>query len=229
MFDKLIFLHSDKSNNNVFKLDKKIQGYYQLKSFVATNNLYNVTDNNNKIYVNENGNDITITLTNGYYYASDLKTHLQTQMNNAMTGTVTVSLNDNTYKFTITNTLLFSFEFLSNTTNTARKLIGFNAENKFHALTQTSDVPIDLNPCKNIFITFTQDDNRGVEGIDFFNCSLVVNGNKDFGDVLRYVDVDNFTQTVKFKNTKIINVSFHDASNNNIDLNSEYQIILKKI
>ena len=229
MSGKLLILHSDKSNNNVFTLDNRIVGDYQLKSFVATNNLYNITDLNNKIYVGENDTNITITLTNGYYYASDLKTHLQTKMNEVMTGTISVSFDEITNKFTITDTIVFSFDFLANTTNSARKLIGFNEKNTSQSLTHVSDIPIDLNPHKNIFITITQDDNRSLEGIDFFNCSFVVNGHKDFGDVLRYVDIDNFTQIVKFKNTKKINVSFHDASNNNIDLNSEYQIIFRKI
>ena len=230
MNDKLLILHSDKSNNHKFTLDKRIQGLYQLRSFVATNNIYNVNDNNNKVYVNENGENATITLTNGYYDSTDLKTHLSDKLNQTLSGTVSVTFDDNLYKFTITNTNAFRFMFGTNTTNSARKLLGFNQTDGLPSvLTQTSDVPIDLNPYKNIFITITEDDNRNVEGIDFFNCSLIVNGLFDFGAILRYVDVDNFVQTLKFKNTKNLKVLFHDASNNVIDLNSEYQIILQKI
>ena len=229
--DKLLILHSDKSNNNSFTLDKRIQGLYQLRSFVATNNIYNVNDNNNKIYIEEDGTDhvITATLSNGYYDSSDLKTHLSTTLNNSLNGTVTVEFDENTYMFTFSNTNGFRFVFGANTTNSARKLLGFNPTDGIPNTSQTSDIPIDLNPYKNIFITITEDDNRNVEGIDFFNCSLIVNGTFDFGAILRYVDVDNFAQILKFKNTKMLKVFFHDANNNIINLNSEYQIILQKL
>ena len=230
MNNKILLLHSDKSNNNKFILDKRIEGYYQFKSFVATNNIYNVTNDNNQVYVNENGTDYTITLTNGYYDSSDLTTEFQDKLNSTLSGTVSITLDDNTNKFTITNTLPFYFTFGSNTTNSARKLLGFNANDPLiFVTTQTSDNPIDLNPCKNVFISITEDDNRNVEGIDFFNCSLIVNGTNEFGGLMRYVDVDNFVQVVKFKNTKQLTVSFHDANNNSIDLNSEYQIIFVKL
>ena len=230
MNDKILILHSDKSNNNNFTLDNSIEGVYRLISFVATNNIYNVNDNNNKIYVNENGTDYTITLTNGYFDSSDFQTNISTAMNAVLTGTISISYDDNTNKYTITNTLPIYFTFGSNTTNSARKLLGFNqTDGNPSTTTQTSDNPIDLNTCKNIFITITEDDNRNIEGIDFFNCSLIVNGISDFGGIMRYVDIDNFSQIVKFKNTKNLNVSFHDASNSNINLNSEYQIILRKV
>ena len=172
----------------------------------------------------------TITLTNGYYDPTDLTTEFQDKLNSTLSGTVSITLNDNTNKFTITDTLPIYFTFATNTTNSARKILGFNAvDGSASVFTQTSDNPIDLNPCKNIFVSITEDDNRNIEGIDFFNCSLIANGTSEFGGLMRYVDVDNFVQVVKFKNTKKLTVSFHDANNNSIDLNSEYQIILVKL
>ena len=231
MNSKILILHSDKANNNKFKLDKRICGLYRFKSFVATNNIYNVTDYNNKIYVNENNIDYEISLTNGYYDTTALTSHLSTKLNDDLLGTVTVVFDDNTHKFTISDTLPIYFKFGSSTQNSARKLLGFNETDGTPLVsTQTSDLPVDLNPCKNMFVTITEDDNRSVEGIDFFNCSLVINGTAGFGEVMRYIDIDNFAQTLKFsKNIKQISVSFHDASNNTIDLNSEYQIILEKL
>ena len=233
MGDKILLLHSDKSNNNVYTLDKRIEGIYQLKSFVATNNIYNVNDTNNKIYFDEDFGLSTYeriaTLTNGYYDANDLKTNIASSMNSVASGTVTVTYDDNANKYTINNTSDFHFTFSSNTSNSARKLLGFNASDGTDSLSHTSDVAIDLNPCKNIFVTINEDDNRNVEGIDFFNCSLVINGVSGFGEIVRYIDVDNFVQTIKLKNTKKLALSFHDASNNTINLNSEYQIILQKI
>ena len=233
MGDKILVLHSDKSNSNVYTLDKRIKGAYQFKSFVATNNIYNVNDTNNKIYFDEDFGlstyQRTATLTNGYFDANDLKSNIASAMDSVASGTITVTYDDNTNKYTINNTSLFYFTFSSNTSNSARKLLGFNASDGTDSLSHTSDIAIDLNPCKNIFVTIMEDDNRYVEGIQFFNCSLVINGVSGFGEIVRYIDVDNFVQTVKFKDTKKLTLLFHDANNNSIDLNSEYQIILQKL
>ena len=225
----LLFLDSNKASNNVFTLDNRIQGQYQLLTFTTTNNMYNVTANNNKIYWNENGSNKTTTLTNGYYDSTDFKTELSTQLNSSASGTITVTLDDNTRKFTITDTLNFYFTFATNTTNSARKLLGFNASDGTNATSQTSDTPCDLNSCKNIFLTINEDNHRNIRGIDFFNSSFVINSTGDFGETLRYINVDNFNQFIKFRDTKKLTVSFHDSNNNSVDLNSEYQIILSKI
>ena len=226
---KLLFLDSEKATNNIFILDKMISGVYKLVSFTYTNNIYNVTDNNNKIYWNENGSNLITTLDNGYYDSSDFTSHLLSKLGTDGSGTINVSLDSNTRKFTITNSLNFYFSFGSNTSNSARKLLGFNAEDGSNGTSQTSNNPIDINTCKSVFITIEQDDHRLVEGIDFFNSSLVISGSSDFGETFRYIDIDNFSQYVKFRKTKKLKVTFHDTSNNNINLNSEYQIILKKI
>ena len=226
---KLLFLDSNKATNDVFTLDNKIRGTYQLLSFTSTNNTYNVSDNNNKIYWNENGTDKTTTLTNGYYNTFDFGTHLSTQLNNSSVGTVTVTLDDNTGKLTITDTLNFYFKFGTNTMFSARMLLGFDAVDGTNASTQTSDNVIDLNSCKNIFISISQDNNHNIRGIDFFDSSFVINSSVDFGETLRYINRDNFDQFVRFRDTKNLTVSFHDSNNNSIDLNSEYQIILKKV
>ena len=229
MFGKLLFLDSTKSSNNVYKLDKRIEGTYKLVGFVTTNNMFNINNNNNKIYWNENGTDRTTTLTNGYYSADDFKTHLQTQMNADGSGTVSVTLNDNTRKLTINDTNGYYFTFATNTSNSARKLLGFNEADGTNANSQVSDNPIDLNTHKNIFISIEEDDHKNLEGITFFNASFVVNGVGAFGEICRYIDDDNFCQYIKFKQTKKLKIKFHDTSNNTIDLNSEYQLILQKV
>ena len=227
---KLLFLDSEKADsNNIFSLDNMISGIYKLVSFTYTNNIYNVTDDNNKIYWNENGTNRTTTLGNGYYDSSDFSTHLATQLNNDASGTITVSFDNNTRKLTINNTVNFYFTFGTNTTNSARKLLGFNASDGSNSTSQTSLNPVDLNTCKNVFVKIEQDDHRLVEGIDFFNSSFVLSGSADFGESFRYIDIDNFSQYAKFRQTKKLKLSFHDSNNNSIDLNSEYQIILRKI
>ena len=159
MANKLLILDSNKISNNAFKLDKWIEGRYKLVSFICTNNIYNVTDNNNKIYWREEVTDITTTLTNGYYDENDFISHVSTQMNNdAPSGTLSVSLDNNTRKLTITDTQSFRFKFGTNTSNSARFLLGFNEQDSSSIeTTQTSDNVINLNTCKNIFIRIKQD------------------------------------------------------------------------
>ena len=225
-----LYLHSSKASSNVYTLDNRIKRTYKLLSFCCTNNMFNVNDYNNKIYITENSIDLEGTLTNGYYDINDLKDNISTVLNNICSGTITVTLDDNTNKYTISNdTHNFYFSFGTNTSNSARVLLGMNASDGTNATSQTSDVPLDLNTHKNIFIRFEQDDNTDIMGIDFFNTSLVINGTGSFGEILRYVDDDNFQQYVRFKDTKKLKVTIHDNNNNTVTLNSDYEIILQKV
>ena len=118
--------------------------------------------------------------------------------------------------------------FGTNTSNSARKLLGFNETDGTSSTSQTSDIPVDVNTCKNIFITFQEDDNTDISGLSFFTSSVVINGLGSFGDIVRYNNNDNFDQYVRFRNTKTLTIKIHDLNNNNIDLNSDYSIILQK-
>ena len=218
----LILIGSE--NNGKFTLDNPIQGKWKLLSFCFTNNIYNINDTNNKIYINENGTDFTITLDSGYYDVNDLKTEITSKLQSSLTGTIVVSI-DSSNKFTITNTKSFKFTFGSNTTGSARKLLGMNAVDDDNANSHTSDIPIDLNTHKNIFINIKEDSGRDVTSTSHFSTSLVVNGVGSFGDMLRYNNHDNFDQYINFRNTKAITIRTHDLDNNDVDLNSEYSII----
>lgn len=224
----ILVLNSNNARDNIHYLDEAIVGKYKLLSFVFTNNLHNVNDYNNKIYLNENGTNRVVTLTNGYYDTTDFVTHLATQLNLTLAGTVGVSLNNNTNKLTITNTLNYYFTFGTNTDNSARKLLGFNASDGSSTTSHTSDIAIDLNTCKNVFINILENDSKNVNGVNYFNTSLVINGLGNFGELVRYIDKDNFDQYIHIKNTKSLKITTHDINENNIDLNSDYTIIFKK-
>ena len=219
-------LHGDSSNK--FVLDEALSGKYKLVSFVFTNNVYNVNDINNKIYFTENGNNLTATLTNGYYDSTDFVTHLSNVLNNAASGTITVSINSNTNKLTITDTLNIYFTFGTNTNNSARKLLGFNESDGTANTTQTSDKPIDLNTYKGIWLDIYENYDKRMYGIDYFNTSMYINGEGSFGEIVRYKNNDNFDQYIQLNNTKHIEIKFHDRNHNDINLNSEYEIIFQK-
>ena len=224
----LLYLDSLQSRNNCFKLDDVISGYWQLVSFSCTNNMYNVNDRNNKIYLNENGVDLTATLTNGYYDVADLQSHVSSVLNAAISGTMSISINNSTNKLTFDNSLNFYFTFGTNTLNSARILLGMNEEDGSNALSHTSDMPVDINTQKNILINISDNNDRNVVGLSHFSTSFAINGTGAFSEMWRYVNSDNFDQFVKFRNTKRIQIRIHDLNNNDIDLNSNYVIILKK-
>ena len=226
-----LYLDSSKSTNNRFTLDNTINGRWELISFVCTNNLFNVNEYNNKVYFNENGTDRIATLTVGSYYITDLKTELANAMNNVGSANYSVSIDTSTNKYTITNSgsVNFYFTFGSNKTNSARRLLGMNETDGTNGITQSSDIPADLNTHKNIFININENNDRDVNGQSFFNTSFIINGVGSFGEIMRYVKTDNFSQYVKLRNTKHIEVKIHDIDNNSIDLNSNYVLILEKV
>lgn len=223
-----LYLDSRQASNDVFSLTERISGTWKLLSFACTNNIYNVTDNNNKIYFNENGVDLVATLTNGYYELNDMQTNVTTALNASAAGTITSTLDTNQNKMTVTDTLNFYFTFGSNTMNSARKLLGFSEVDGVNALSQTSDIVVDLNTDKNIFVSVDENSDRNVEGVNFFRTSLVICGKTSFGETMRYVNVDNFDQEIKVRNTKKLTFSFHDLNNNVVELNSDYSIIFEK-
>lgn len=217
-------------NSNIWKLDKTIGGKYKLISFIFTNNIFNVNDTNNQVYFTDSTTSRVGTLTNGYYDFTDIQSNLQTAMNDASTDTFTVSGDTKTNKLTITSASNFRFTFGTNTTNTSRKLLGFTATDGSNNTTQTSNICVDLNPYKQIFINVIQNDNRDIDGINYFNTSLIINGIGNFGDIVRYVPNDNFDQYVQFnRGTKQLEIKIHDSNNNNVNLNSEYSILFQKI
>ena len=224
----ILYLNSKNARNSIHYLDEAVVGKYKLLSFCYTNNLFNVNDNNNKIYLNENGSNKIGTLTNGFYDLDQLMLNITTALNLVCSGTVATTLDSTTNKYTITNTLNYYFTFETNTDNSARKLLGMNASDGTNNTSQTSSVPVDVNTYKEIFMNIVENDCKNVCGVNYFNTSLVINGSGLFGEMMRYINVDNFDQYLKIKNTKSLEVKFHDVDENIINLNSDYSIILKK-
>jgi hypothetical protein len=235
---KYLFFKSTDITNGYITTYDPLEGNYQLISLSLTNNIFNINSTNNKIYINENSVDLISTLTEGYYTISNFLTHLSTQLNASCSGTITITLNENTNKITITNsTYNFYLTFGTNTTNSARILLGFNATDGTNAISQTSNNPIDLNTNKYIFMKIEQSHNRvGVlfPSNDYFNTSLFLDKFNDtnFGEVYYYNKYNNNhqNQTLHFKNpTKRISISFHDIDNNTINLNeSVWYFVIKK-
>ena len=58
MSNQKLILHSENSTNNVFTLDHPISGTWKFLCFNMTNNIFNVTDYNNKIYLTEGASNL---------------------------------------------------------------------------------------------------------------------------------------------------------------------------
>ncbi len=139
-------------------------------------------------------------------------------MNTSGGNTYTVTFDSNTYKYTISSTGNFGFQFATNTTASARKIIGYSLADKTEATSSTSDNVIDLNPIKSIYIDFQADARKDIE---FSNnvVSLAINDTSDFGSIIRYKLNENYHQKLKFHYEKEVKFKFYDQDFNNINLN----------
>ena len=75
-------------------------------------------------------------------------------------------------------------------------MLGFNATDGSNSTSHISDYPVDLNCNKNIFINISENNDRDIIGVEYFNTSLLISGDGSFGEVLRYKNVDNFNQYI---------------------------------
>ena len=192
---------------------------YVLYEFVMNNNLYNVNDTNNKVYFDEGGGTLTATLTNGNYFQSDFTTELQTQLNAIGADTYTCTYSNTTGKITVVDTTgTFGFVFLTNTTNTARYLLGLEEENQSVLATQITGV-LDLD-----------DTNKHIRGQKYFGATFVISNNSPFADVIRYKKNENYAQYIKLTSSSTIHFRFIDKFEQPIDLNNaSWEIFLKRI
>lgn len=207
---KIILRSYDANTGNQYEGSLKLQnideGFYRLLEFSFSNNLYNVNNNNNKVYVAEGVTNHTITLTNGYYTFSELATLLQTEMNDLFSDTISVTYNDNTNKLTISSTGTFGFKFATNTLNSARHLLGFNEVDQSLASSQTSDIPMDINYYKHIFIEFDSSSNKQkiLSSLNNFPPTFIIKySSNDYGGLFQYVQSNTYDQYIYFDKKNI--------------------------
>lgn len=216
---------SGTSSKGTIRLRERITGNYKLLDFEMTDNIYNVTENNNKMYVNVNeATDHILTLTKGFYTASQLTTEVKTQLDTIPSHTFTATHSSKTGKMTIqiSGSNTFGFTFGTNTANSARKLLGFNEADNTTLATQTSPNAIDLNPYKVIYINFEEDSYQHIVGghENGFTASLAISGESSFGGVLRYSPEDSGEQVLSFtKSPLILSYRFIDENDNAVNLN----------
>ena len=227
---------SGNSHNGSIKLLNALEGEYYVESFTITDRIYNVSDTNNKVYINSyNGatpSNHTLTLTNGFYSETQLRDELSTKLNTISGNTYTVTYDSKTAKYTITETSgdTFKFTFLDNTSNSARKLIGFSKANTSYSTTHTSDIGADLCPFKIICCSLDEVGKKHIKTTEHYHTDLYFSCESSYGGTIRWM-CDKYIQLIDvFKTPKTLNYRFHTIDGNDINLNGqEWILVLKKL
>ncbi|MBW2975395.1 hypothetical protein KY366_06770 [Candidatus Woesearchaeota archaeon] len=193
-------LTSGDSNDFTIKFTNPIENVRVMKisSVVVPVAWYTVEEGiNDRIYFNAGSTDYTATLTGGQVYtASTLLAEVQTQMNSAYTpdNNFTVTLSSTTNKYTITHSSTnFSLTFATNTSRSARILLGFSETDTTAATSQTGDGMFNLGYKETIFVL----SNKLANGNGYVNNKKTSNVifplicDESFGSYMSYTGEDN--------------------------------------
>ena len=224
---------------NILSLDEELKGVYKLTTFYGTNAFYNVTSSNNKIYYNVDGTDASATLTEGAYTSTTLASEIAENLGVNIIGineTFLVTYGTETGKYQITtedDNALFYFTFGTNTTNSARKLLGFNEEDGTAGSSVESDNVISLSPHPVIYMNIKEDYNKKIRGQNHFSASLMLwDTSSLFGEAFRMNLHDNAynSQFVKFNGNKQLQISFYNDNYKEVSFNgTNWVLILQHI
>ena len=224
----MIALQSENVVNGSINLQEIRSGKYDLHSFIFTNNLYNITNNNNLLPLHIIDTEFEIYLTPSYYNGNDLATHLQTEINNETGHSFVVNYDANAGKFTFTNSVEFYFRFGDYTTNTCEKVIGFTSANTTSTTNQTSAQVSSLASYKCLYIRIGEDSAKCVKNETNGNYSLIITKTGDFGDnvIHNSKECDVMTQSIDLKETNKISIKFYDENNNELTINNWMLILI---
>lgn len=213
-------LKSSDVSNNVISSNNIFDGDYQLHSLTFTNNVYNITSNNNILPYQEGASYNAIELDEQFVNGDDLATHLKAKIDAVSGGTSTVSYNSNTGKFTISNTTNFYFKFGDVTTNTCYNLLGFNQSNTSNGTSVTSDNVADLVPFKHIYMNVEQADCGNVRNENNNSYTFLIVCNSEFGDkcIFKSKDFDYISQKLRLNASKRLKITFYDENDNELTL-----------
>lgn len=207
-----------------------IVGQYRVHNIQIPRTNYNVNSTNNLIYfIDADAVNYTATITPGSYTSSTLASAIVSAMEAQSAQTYTVTFSSTTGKYTfVPGSGNISFLFASNTTNSARYILGFNAEDTTPASSVTSTNSIDLSytPSVSIFINECLDSNYGLFKEQGSEYSIYVPFVQSYGS---YTDLqtNDIAQKIILRNTKSLNIKLLDHDNNQIDLNGvDFEFLL---
>ncbi len=237
----IIIKSSDKvqgtsSSGNII-LQHELNGTYILEHFVMINALYNVNDQNNKVYADIAANPTeTFTLTNGSYTRSQLATELQTQLATSVNWAVNpvVSIDLKTLRYTVDESgggTNFQIMFGTNTANSARLLLGFSEADTSAATSASSDQASDTSPIKYVFMNIKQSNSDLFESKNYFTSTFAIyDKESSFGENLRYVrKFGELKQVLDARNMRNFKYKFVDQNCEEVDFNGcEWSLMLSQ-
>ena len=195
--------------------DRKI--YLSVQSASIPFSFYNVDYfNNTLIYSVGGGSNIVVTIPQGNYNVTSLRTYLLTVMPNF---TITYTSMNNTFTFTHSSS---DFSFESN--STCMEILGFDEYETYSSSSRvlTSVNSINLFTIRNIYI---QSNNLIVKNINHAtpnNCSILCSIPLTTGQnsILNYSNVNNVKSSVdNIRNFTMLNISLTDQDGDILDLN----------
>jgi hypothetical protein len=227
------------NSSNLIRLNGRNK--LKLKSIVMYNTIYTINGNNNKIDFNENSTNKTTTLTNGWYTASSLATHIGTAMTTTSGGfaTFTASYSSVTGKMTISSTQNFSLLFLTgtNTSSSPYRELGFTSTNGITAVNTSAGTSATGNNIVNlglpltIYISINNWNGSNIKDTSGTHCTFAVPVNCLAGEMINF-NGDDIEQVVEVpSNVNVISqlkITLSSVNNRAIDLNnSEWSLILE--
>lgn len=120
-------------------------GRYRVYSLILPFYDYHVSSTNNQVYYTDSGGAQVATIPEGYYSGTTLASALKTIMDAESGPVYTVAYGESSKKLTFTPASgNLHFTFGTNTSNSAARLLGFDASDGSAAASQTGDNPVQL-------------------------------------------------------------------------------------
>lgn len=218
---------SSSSSNFKIRLQEPLNGRYRVECISMPNLFYNVNSSNYSVYTSLGD----VNLTPGYYTSSSFVTHLQTQLQ-TVDANYTVTLDSNTKKITVANTGAFTLDFGTDTTASARILMGFNQADTASGTSVTGDNPINLAPQPIVFIDIPQNNQQIMTSSvsSSLRGCLMVPLSSAFGsfEILRYSDLPQIVDLYQPTNT--LDIGLYDDQGNAMSLNNhDWTMLLTKL
>lgn len=171
------FFSADNSyNNGVYKFEIRKTNIKSItiRNFELYNNLYNITEHNNKIELSESSLKTNITLSVGCYDIHELIEHIKKQFNDKSGKQITydISYNKNKNKINISSDKQFNIRFIENNVANIvplRFILGFSKSEYINNNNYTSDKEPIIDIYNNIYIK--------VQGNDTLNTQVSKNFN----------------------------------------------------
>lgn len=225
--------------NFTINLNNPISESWVFESIVIKKTFYPIETNyNDTIYFNETSvGDLNCQLSPGEYNITELLSEIGSKMTTASgSSTYTASVNNISNKITITsNTNTFIMKFGTSTTNTSRKILGFNeSDSSTASLSQTSDNIYNLNPIDACHIEISNFDHifeTETKSPAYYQLTVPLDAN--FGDIVNYEHTHGeFHQviTIKSNSTRILKIKVFNNDDYIQSLNgSDWYMILRKL